>query len=112
MLYIFKGSAASLQAHDTATEWHKGDKKPSLNGYSYTFQADGDELNVILEAIFKNSVKDLLDVAWDYRNDKIRLIKELRTRFVGMGLMEAKIFAEGLIDKTEYNHGVQPTKRY
>src|SRR5271157_5863855 len=98
MLYIFNKAAAAVQACDTAVEWHKGDRKPFFSAFgTYTLQADGDELELLKNTIFKASKKELIDFAWEYRDNRIAVIKEVRTQYVGMGLFEAKLFAEALI---------------
>ena len=111
MLYIFNVAATAIGACDTAVEWHKGDSKPFLSTFgTYTFQADGDELDLLKNAIFKASKMELIDFAWEYRSNRIAVIKEVRTQYVGMGLFEAKLFAEALIAQAEKNHDVPPTR--
>lgn len=51
MLYIIEGSAISLSASMSHVGWHIGQSLPQLKSRVITFQADGNELDVILTAL-------------------------------------------------------------
>lgn len=102
MLKIFQRPAHEVGMYDEGIHWTKGSARPKINTFNtVTFQADGDEAELIANCIRTNSKKDLIDYAWEWRGNKIEVIKEIRTRFPGIGLLEAKLFAESLIDHAE-----------
>jgi len=42
----------------TSAEWHTGEKLPRIDGRVVTFQADGEELEVLLEVLRKYARKE------------------------------------------------------
>lgn len=64
MLYIKKGPAgAHSEAVNPWIEWHIGDPNPfRMLGRVVTFQADGDELDLIAETIVKFSKSDAVTI--------------------------------------------------
>jgi len=66
MLYII------TQTNKEST-WHIGEPFPAVTGRVITFQADGDELELILNAL--RGRQDIIDGTWQYTKDgTIRLL--------------------------------------
>jgi len=111
MLFIFNKAAAAVQSSDKGIEWHKDKRKPFIDNFgTYTFQADGEELELLKNTILKASKIELIDFAWDWRDNLIAVIKEVRSQYQGMELLEAKLLAKALIAQAEMNHNLPPVR--